>query len=191
MQMNFNPSYSTYAHPLDFGLNQQSWNTIYGADPLATCNPARMTMQETINRGIARDNLIKQLSLSLRGHRASDQTLAQLYNGQPVDANQVARNILADRIKDVQVTNVIDQILIERQLKLAQLGLHPGSQINMRFQTPFGGFNVGGLCNPNQVVSEQRDEMVDRILENQTLDILKRDVHPSQQLFNPLCDPTQ
>ncbi|KAJ2993371.1 hypothetical protein HDV02_002448 [Globomyces sp. JEL0801] len=33
--------------------------------------------------------------------------------------------------------------------------------------------------------------MVDRILENQTLDILKRDVHPSQQLFNPLCDPTQ
>ncbi|KAJ2993372.1 hypothetical protein HDV02_002449 [Globomyces sp. JEL0801] len=127
----------------------------------------------------------KQLSHSLRGHRASDQTLAQLYNGQPVDANNVARNILADRIKDVQVTNVIDQILIERQLKLAQLGLHPGSQINLRSQTPFGGFNVGGLCNPNQVISQQRDEMVDRILENQTLDILKRDIFQAQQLAQP------
>ncbi|KAI8898363.1 hypothetical protein BC833DRAFT_439143 [Globomyces pollinis-pini] len=180
-KMIFNQQFSAYAHPLDFGVNQQSWNTIYGADPLSSYNP-RINVQEMIHRGIARDNLIKQLSLSLRGHRASDQTLAQLYNGQPVDANNVARNILADRIKDVQVTNVIDQVLIERQLKLALLGLHPGSQINMRSQTPFGGFNVGGLCNPNQVISQQRDEMVDRILENQTLDVLKRDIVQAQQL---------
>ena len=55
----------------------------------------------------------------------------------------------------------------------------------MRSQTPFGGFNVGGLCNPNQVISQQRDEMVDRILENQTLDIMKRDIFQAQQLAQP------
>ena len=168
-----------------------------------------------VRRAMIHDELIRQLSNSLRSQRQTDNTLRHLKQGFPISEDQIARDIVSDRIKDAKVSKLIDQVLDEREstrAKYAHLisnrfGLSPsiasatvgytgaGKSCSLNLivfvglQTPLQSYP--GSCSNTMVpiqVSE-REQMVDQLLAQETRNVLTRDVLQSQAVSKPLVNP--
>jgi hypothetical protein len=65
-------------------------------------------------RDLTHDNAIFLLMNSIKKNRHCDKVLADLYSGQPIQPEFLIQSILADRLKDVQVSEIIEKVICDR-----------------------------------------------------------------------------
>jgi hypothetical protein len=65
-------------------------------------------------RDFVNDNVVLALLNSLKHNRRSDQIVRDLLSGRLVQDVDIVRGILADRLKDVQVSEVAEKVICDR-----------------------------------------------------------------------------
>ena len=93
-----------------YNLGQYQTNANLPREELVQC------LVDDRRRDLTNDAAVTALLKSLKQNRHADKVVASLVSGEPIQDLQLVRGILADRLKDVQVSEIIEKVIGDRMV---------------------------------------------------------------------------